>query len=588
MNDHSCEAEPTGLMLSASSGAGVTASIASVVVPAHNEAHVIGRLLGQLVASAHPDEVDVVVIANGCTDATAEVAASFGPAVRVLSIPTASKRDALAVGNRTARGFPRIYVDADVELRIEDVRALAEALRRPAALAAAPELVLALASSSWPIRWYYDVWTRLPEVRRGLFGRGVVAVSEAGYARLKNLPPVLADDLAASLAFSPDERVVAAGARALVHPPRTLPDLLRVRARAAIGVAQVERTEGAPTSTARTRPEDLLVILRNRPRMAPRIALFLAVTILARLRASRAVRHGDYSTWLRDESSRRQPEIRTASSLTPEMKISGAATSTKSEGVRLPRVRVGDLWFDALTENGVIQVVRDAWAAGQGGSIIPVNIDVARLASRDAALTQLVTNGSLVLADGMPLVWASRAKGDVLPERIAGSSLVFSLSAVAAAEGRSVFILGGAEGIPEKAAESLIARFAGLRVVGTDSPPFGFDETDEGVQHAVAAVAAAAPDLVFVGLGFPRQELFIERLRQAVPNAWYVACGGGIPMAAGIVRRAAPAMQRLGLEWVHRLALEPRRLARRYLRDDLPFALALLVRSAAYRFTRHR
>ena len=249
---------------------------------------------------------------------------------------------------------------------------------------------------------------------------------------------------------------------------------------------------------------------------------------------------------------------------------------------------MGRLRFDALTENGVVEVVREAWAAGRGGSIIPVNIDVARAAAREAALAQLVGNGSLVLADGMPLVWASRARGHVLPERVTGSSLVFSLSAAAAAEGRSIFILGGAEGTPEKAAQALVARSANLRIAGTDSPPLGFDQTDEGVQHAVAAVAAAEPDLVLVGLGFPRQERLIEKLRQAVPDAWFLACGGGIPMAAGTVRRASPVVQRLGLEWAHRLALEPRRLARRYLRNDLPFALVLLARSAAHRFTRHR
>ena len=280
-------------------------SLVSVVVPAHNEACVIGRLLKQLASSASPDELEILVVANGCTDDTAQVAASFGPVIRVLSIPSASKREALAVGNREARGFPRIYVDADVELRTEDVRALVQALKHPGALAATPELVLDLAGSSWPIRWYFDVWTRLPEVRQGLFGRGVVAISEAGYGRIATLPPVLADDLAASLAFSPSERVAAADAQVTVHPPLTFADLVRVRTRVATGVTQVERTEGAPASTARTRPADLLAIASDKPRMAPRVALFLAVAVLARLRSSRAVRHGDYSTWHRDESSRR-------------------------------------------------------------------------------------------------------------------------------------------------------------------------------------------------------------------------------------------------------------------------------------------
>jgi N-acetylglucosaminyldiphosphoundecaprenol N-acetyl-beta-D-mannosaminyltransferase len=247
---------------------------------------------------------------------------------------------------------------------------------------------------------------------------------------------------------------------------------------------------------------------------------------------------------------------------------------------------VGDLWFDNSKEEDVIQIIRKAWTAGRGGSITPVNVDVARAATRNPALAELVAKGSLVVADGMPLVWAAWAKGDKLPERVAGSSLMFSLSAAAAADGKSVYLLGGAEGIPEKAAEVLSVRSPGLRIAGTASPEFGFDKTEEGTRQIIATVVAAAPDLVFVGLGFPRQERLIERMRQDLPNAWYLACGGGISMAAGVTRRASPIIQRIGLEWAHRLALEPRRLARRYLLDDLPFALALLARSAAHRLSR--
>ena len=247
---------------------------------------------------------------------------------------------------------------------------------------------------------------------------------------------------------------------------------------------------------------------------------------------------------------------------------------------------MGNFWLDALTEREVIDTVRKAWAAGRGGSIIPVNVDVARTVNRQPGLAELLNAGSLVVADGMPLLWAARAGGQALPERVTGATLLFSLSEAAAADGRSVFLLGGAAGVPEKAAEALSTRYPGLRVAGADSPPFGFDQTDDGMRRTIAAVSAAAPDLVFVGLGFPRQERLIERLRRAWPSAWYLACGGGIPMAAGVTRRASPLVQRLGLEWAHRLAIEPRRLARRYLRDDLPFAIGLLARAAMSRFPR--
>ncbi len=262
--------------------------------------------------------------------------------------------------------------------------------------------------------------------------------------------------------------------------------------------------------------------------------------------------------------------------------------SAKSAGTGPDKIRVGDLWFDALTEREVVDVVRTGWAAGHGGSIIPVNVDVALCAARDAALADLIARGSVVVADGMPLVWAARVKGDPLPERVAGSSLISSLCEAAAVDGKSIYLFGGAAGIPEQAAEALEARFATLRIAGTQSPEFGFDKTPDGARRAISAVADTAPDLVFVGLGFPRQERLIEQLRQELPNVWCLACGGGIAMAAGAVRRASPLIQRLGFEWLHRLLLEPRRLARRYLRDDLPFALALVARSAAQRLKRSR
>jgi glycosyltransferase involved in cell wall biosynthesis len=277
--------------------------VVTVIIPAHNEARVIGRLLGQLVSCSDPGELEVIVVANGCTDDTARVAAGYGPMIRVISIPVPSKREALMVGDRAATDFPRLYIDADVELGATDIRALDAALRQPGVLAAAPQRVLALDRSPRLVRWYYEVWTRLPEVRGGLFGRGVIGMNAAGHARVEGLPPLLADDLAASLAFAPGERIIVKDAQSLVHAPRTFGDLLRRRVRVATGVAQIERTEGAPPSTAKTRPSDLLSISAREPRMAPRVLLFLAVGIIARFQSRRATRKDNF-LWLRDESSR--------------------------------------------------------------------------------------------------------------------------------------------------------------------------------------------------------------------------------------------------------------------------------------------
>jgi glycosyltransferase involved in cell wall biosynthesis len=279
--------------------------VISVVIPAYNEGRVIGRLLGRLVASAQPGELDVIVVANGCTDDTAEVATAFGPPVRVLTIASASKPQALAAGDRASQGFPRVYLDADVEIGAEDLRAMQQELQRPGILAVAPEREFVMAGRSWVVRWFYDVWTRLPEVRRGLFGRGVIAIGEDGYDRVNVLQPVIADDLAVSLAFKPDERAIVHNARVLIHPPRTFADLFRRRVRIAESFAQLKTTADIPDSDAtRTHPSDLFSLACTRPEMILRVSIFLFVGMTARLRASRSALRKDYSAWHRDESSR--------------------------------------------------------------------------------------------------------------------------------------------------------------------------------------------------------------------------------------------------------------------------------------------
>ena len=245
-----------------------------------------------------------------------------------------------------------------------------------------------------------------------------------------------------------------------------------------------------------------------------------------------------------------------------------------------PTTKIAGLRFLGCTEAELVERVRGGWQ--DGGWILTANVDVLRTVDRRPQLRRL-GESAIVVADGMPVVWAAQLAGLTVPERVTGSSLIFSLSTAAAQDGRTVYLLGGASSIPERAANVLRERAPGLRVVGTHSPPFGFDGRPEELQQVVDRLCAAAPNLVMVGLGFPRQERLIERIRPLLPETWFLGCGAAIAMAAGQFQRANPTLQRLGLEWAHRLRLEPRRLVRRYLRDDLPFALELLAHGAVHR-----
>ncbi|WP_066584973.1 glycosyltransferase [Cellulomonas timonensis] len=285
--------------------------VAGVVVPAHDEERTIARLLSAL--TSDPDiALEVVVVCNGCADRTADVARRVALApgglstVTVVELAAAGKPGALRRGDEATATFPRVYVDADVEITAASIAALAAALDGGldgGPLAAGPERQVPRDGVDWPVRWYYDVWERLPQVRDGLFGRGVVALSAKGHARLRGLPSMLSDDLVMSEAFTPAERVIVPGAVVVVRPPRTLRDLVRRRVRVATGNAQADGA-GLRGAAATTSPGMLARLVRERPSSAPKAGVFLAVALVARARARRAVRRGDFRTWLRDESSR--------------------------------------------------------------------------------------------------------------------------------------------------------------------------------------------------------------------------------------------------------------------------------------------
>ena len=239
--------------------------------------------------------------------------------------------------------------------------------------------------------------------------------------------------------------------------------------------------------------------------------------------------------------------------------------------------------FDAVDEAGAISRIMGELKAGRGGFVITPNIDILRQLRRPAH-RDLAQAADLVLADGMPVVWASRLLRRPLPARVAGSSLIFTLSRAAAAANVAIYLLGGVEGAAERAAARLSSD--GVRVAGWMCPPFGFEHDARQLEMIRSTLADARPSIVYVGLGFPKQERLIVALREQFPEVWFIGCGGSIAFAAGDIDRAPSGLQKVGLEWVHRLAMEPKRLARRYLIDDMPYAIALLVRAGIVGFRR--
>jgi len=532
----------------------------SIVVPAHDEAAILEERLGPLVSALAPGEAEVVVVANGCTDRTAEVASRL-PGVRVLQTEVASKAVALDLGDRAVTAFPRVFLDADVRLSPVALRALVAALDTDRAVVATPRVTFDVRGASWPVRAFHDVFSRLPYVQRGLVGLGVYGLSEAGRARFESFPRVVADDHFVQRLFADDERV-GVDASFEVVAPRTTAALLKVRTRVVRGNRELAHEAAALGLTQEATPGTVGALLRlvaRYPRLLPAAVVYLAVVLAARYRAAGA---GATTEWERDASTR-----------------DGALGAGDAPG---GRVLVDGVPFDPLTEGQVVDRVMGALADGRGGTVVTPNVDIHRRL-RLPEFRDVLDGADLLVPDGMPLVWASRLAGTPLPERVTGASLIWSLSAGAALNRRSVYLLGAASGVAGIAAQRLVARLPELTVAGWYSPPLGFEMSPAQLEGLADRLREAGPDLVFVALGFPKQERLIARMREVLPSAWFIGCGASVDFVAGRVRRAPYAVQTLGLEWVFRLAQEPRRLARRYLVDDAPHAVALLARAAALR-----
>lgn len=274
----------------------------SIVIPAYNEEAVIERCLRALTVGARPGELEIVVACNGCRDRTAALARAFGEPVRVVETSRASKIAALNLGDAAARGFPRCFIDADVEVGIDAVRAVATILETGPALAAAPAMRVDTTGSSWAVRAFYRIWLRQPFHRDGLIGGGFYALSRAGRARFEAFPEVIADDEFVRTLFSPAERKTPPGATFTIRAPRTLRDLIKVKTRSRLG--RLELRAIYPDRLARPAAAAAGPRLPLSPGLWPAATVYGAVVLITRLRAALQASSLQHYRWERDESSR--------------------------------------------------------------------------------------------------------------------------------------------------------------------------------------------------------------------------------------------------------------------------------------------
>ncbi len=246
-----------------------------------------------------------------------------------------------------------------------------------------------------------------------------------------------------------------------------------------------------------------------------------------------------------------------------------------NEHLHPPRMRLGRLTIDPVTFEGALARVEKLVEAGKGGMVLTPNVDHVVLVEEEPRLLAAYERTDLSLADGTIVVWASRLLGKPLPAKVSGSDLMLPLSALAARRGFRVYLLGGGEGVAAKAEAALRARFPEIDIVGAEGPRVDVDKGKEAHAEIVARIRAARPDILFVGLGCPKQEIFMDQVREEIAPAVALGIGAGIDFVAGTVPRAPKWVSSVGLEWAYRLSREPRRLWRRYLVRDPKFVVIL-------------
>ena len=278
----------------------------SVIIPAHNEEKVVAATLNELLDGVVSGELEIIVVCNGCSDNTAEVVASFGTGIICIETPVPSKANALNIGDTVARGFPRIYQDADVVLSLEAVRQIARVLQSGRFLAAAPRMQVDFRKASWPVRAYYEIWQRLPYVREGMIGTGVYAVSRDGRKRFSEFPLIISDDGYIRALFQAHERTSVETCHSLVRAPVALEGLMKIKIRSRLGGYELWQKFPELRKNERRSYSKALFELVSNLHLWPKILVYLFVNLQARFMAKKYAHTHGFTGWARDDSSREE------------------------------------------------------------------------------------------------------------------------------------------------------------------------------------------------------------------------------------------------------------------------------------------
>lgn len=226
-------------------------------------------------------------------------------------------------------------------------------------------------------------------------------------------------------------------------------------------------------------------------------------------------------------------------------------------------------YVNNVNMNEALSAIDEMIASGKKSYVVAINVDVVMKIEDDPHLKKVVDEADMVLVDGKPLVWISKWHGNPVKAKISGSDLVPLLCKKAKDKGYSIFIIGGGNGVAEKAKENLERDLPGINIVGSYAPPFGFEKDEIELEKINKLISEVHPDLLIACFGCPKQEKWIYENYQKYDAKVSICAGATVDFLAGNVNRAPRWMSEHGLEWFYRFLQEPKRMFKRYFIDDV-------------------